>query len=346
MSSHTIVYLDQMYISNMAKARLGSIRDKVESAFWKSIFDDLKAAVLANKIACPESEFQRQEVRLNSIIEKTVGRIISELSWGLTFSPFEAILESQIEEAAYRFLGKTPPSIETWSKAFESDPLAAVESRMQDVFGLKGRIEVSFVPSKEAIDRDRRMKLEFTDEALKMLDEYRKNPLKWPDLLEQSKKGVVDGFMLKRARQSIIRQLNDNSLASRLNALQRIKELENLWDHLQSIGIDTNDLKEVKNFLESRELLDSPFIDIYGSIWAVIGECYIQGRRAENLKSDFYDTPILAMALPYCDVVTTDTFMKEVLVKRFQFDGKYKCKIFSASKTDRVAFQKLVKELI
>jgi hypothetical protein len=134
-------------------------------------------------------------------------------------------------------------------------------------------------------------------------------------------------------------------LASQLKALGKIKELENLWSRLQSIGIDTNDPKVVKNFLESRELLDSPFTDICGSIWAAIGECYIQGRKVEKLKSDFYDTPILATVLPYCDVITTDAFMKEVLVKRFQFDGKYKCKIFSASKTERTAFQELVKEL-
>jgi hypothetical protein len=37
--------------------------------------------------------------------------------------------------------------------------------------------------------------------------------------------------------------------------------------------------------------------------------------------------------------------MKEVLVKIFHLDEKYKCKIFAANQGDREAFQELIKEL-
>lgn len=98
------------------------------------------------------------------------------------------------------------------------------------------------------------------------------------------------------------------------------------------------------NFAESEELLDSPFVDINASIWAaIIVEYYIQGRRIG--KGDFYDVPILATVLPYGDVITTDSFMKEILVNRLHFDEKYKCKVFSAGKIDRLAFQELIKKL-
>ena len=61
MNSHTIIYLDQNYVSYMAKARIGRIKDDDQAKFWLSLFDNLKKAVLADKIACPESDFHSTE---------------------------------------------------------------------------------------------------------------------------------------------------------------------------------------------------------------------------------------------------------------------------------------------
>jgi len=342
MTSHTIVYLDQNYLSNMAKVSLGFPMNNVDSELWRSLFDDLKVAVLANRIACPELGFQRKEARLDRRIEEAVGRIIDELSWGLEFNPWEVILRLQIEDAAFRFLGKTPPRIETWSIPFKSDPQAPVESRMEDIFGTKGRIVVSFSPPDEVIEEDRQSKLEFMDEAQEILNRYSNNPLGWAELVLQSKRSLMDGFLGKTARESIIRQLKEDSALSQLRALERYNELVDLVNRLQEIGINT-DSSEVMNFLESEELLNIPFVDIYGSIWAAIGEYYRQRRKVQ--RGDLYDAPILAAVLPYCDIITTDRFMQGILVNRLHFDEKYKCKIFSAGKTDRQAFQKLIKEL-
>lgn len=328
----------------MAKAHLDFSMKDTDKRYWQKLFNDLRDLVLSDKIACPESEFHKQEARLDSRIEQTVGRIIGELSWGLMFSPFEVILESQMEEAAYRFLRKTPPLKKTWSKIFESDPLAPVKNRMRDFFGINGRIEVSLVPSKEFIHQERRSKREFVDEALKSLEKYSKNPLNWPELLLESKKGVIDGYIGRKARQSLIQYLNDGSEASYRKMMKRIEELENLWDRLRSIGINTEDPGMLNNFVEYG-LLECPFINIYGSIWAAIGDCYIRGRDIENIGSDYYDTAILATVLPYCDIITTDNFMKAILVKRFGFDNKYGCKIFSANKKDRVDFHNTVLKL-
>jgi hypothetical protein len=326
----------------MAKVCLGFPMNNVDSEFWQSLFNDLKAAVLADKIACPESQFQRKEACLDRRIEEAVGRIIDELSWGLEFNPWEVILRLQIEDAAYRFLGKNPPTRETWSIAFKSDPHAPVESRTEDIFGTKGRIAVSFSLPDEIIEEDRQSKLEFMDEAHEILNRYSNNPLDWSELVLQSKRSLMDGFLGKTAREAIIRQLKEDSALNQLRALEKYNELVDLVNRLQEIGINT-DNSEVMNFLESEKLLNIPFVDINGSIWAAIGEYYRQRRKVQG--GDLYDAPILATVLPYCDIITTDRFMKQILVDRLHFDKKYKCKIFSASKTDRQAFQKLVKEL-
>jgi len=342
MSSHIIVYLDQNYLSNMAKARLGSLKTEGDTNFWHSLFDDLKEAVLADKIACPESEFQRKEARLDRRIEEAVGRIIGELSWGLQFNPYEVILQSQIEDAAFRFLGKNPPLRETWSVAFTSDPQSPVESRMEDISGTKGQIDVSFSLPDELVEQDRQRKLEFVDVAQELLNEYSNNPLGWSELVLQSKRSFMDGFLGKTARQSIAQQSQEASPLSQQRALDRYYELVDLFNRLRGIGINTDNSK-VMNFMESEELLNIPFVDVNASIWAAIGECYLQGRKVK--KGDFYDAPILAAVLPYCDVITTDSFMKGTLVNRLRFDDKYNAKIFSAIRADRLAFQKFIREL-
>ncbi len=341
MNSHTIIYLDQMYLSNMAKAMLGLMKNKDNPEFWKPLFNGLKAAVMTNKIACPESEFQRKEASLDRRIERTVGKILDELSWGLQFNYWEDILIQQIEDAAFRFSRKCPPPSEPWAIAFNSDPQAPVESRMDDIYGVKGRISISYPLSDEITDEVRNNKQAFVKEGLEMLRKYSIKPLQWPKLLIQSKKGVVDGFIGQQANQEIIRQAQENSPSSQLKALNKLKELEDIWKRLQRAGINTNDTKAIMPFAESDKLLNSPFIDINGSIWAVIGQCFInQGRELD--KGDFYDVPILASVLPYCDIVTTDSFMKEILVNKLHFDKNYNCKILSPSETDRQTFYNLI----
>ena len=345
MSSHTIVYLDQNYVSYMAKAGIGRLKDEDDSKFWQLLFRDLKAAVLGNRIACPKSGFHRKETRLAGGIKEATEGVINELSCGLELNPWEVILQLQIEDAAFGFLGKSPPPRDAWSIAFNSDPLAPVESRTEHLSAAEGRMSVSDLIPDEVIERDRNLKRDFVVEGNERLNKYRTNPLEWSKLLLDSKKNVVDGFMGKPARQSIAHQEQSGSLLNRLTGLARRKQLEDLWNRLYCIGIDTNDRKMIRKFAESEEFLNSPFLEIYGSILAVIGEHRIQGR--ELGEGDNYDAGILASAVPYYDVIATERFMKAILTdSRLRFDRKYKCTIFSAGKTDPRAFHELINELI
>lgn len=333
MSSHIIVYLDQNYLSNMAKARIGSIKDEDQAKFWRSLFDDLKKAVLADKIACPELEFHRTESAFSKF-ENPILETIYELSLGLRFHPWRSILESQIEVAAIKYLGKPMEEEEPWAIAFESDPQAPAKSRnvAPKILGLS---------TSDEVQENRRRKIEFKYEAQKILEEYSKSRLGWRDLLLQSKRSFFDGLWGKTARLSIIQEAQADSFESQFSALYKISSLINLFDRLRDIGIDV-DSPKVMDFFKSEGLLNIPFADVNASIWAAIGRAY---RGEEQPKGDFYDVPILASSLPYCDIVTTDKSMKEILVNRLHFDDKYKAKIFSATKADRLSFREFIQGL-
>lgn len=214
MSLHTIIYLDQNYISNMTKAKIVVMRNAKQADFWKSLLDDLKKAVLANKIACPESDFHGIESMFDRRIEKQIMEVVDELSWGLEFNSWQSILTSQIEEAAFMYLNKQPQEKEAWSLAFKSDPLSPVESRMQNINGVMSRINVRlFLPS-EVADQDRQSKLAFYDEAQKLAEQYSKKPLNWSELVLQSKRSTMDGFLGGMARQNIDKLLAEGSPTS------------------------------------------------------------------------------------------------------------------------------------
>lgn len=315
--------------------------DKTEAKFWRLLFDELKKAVLSNKITCPKLDLQEAEAMFDSRLEEPITEVIDELSWGLEFRLWRSILDCQIEDAARQFLGKPIEERIPCAIAFESDPQAPVESRMTiDIGGTKTRVNVHLSLPSEVAEQDRKLKEEYEDIAQELLNKYRDNPLGWSQLLEQSKKSTVDGYIGEYSQQSIAKRLAEDSPWSQLSASSDYARLVNFWSRLNLIGIDTGNKDAVMRFANSSDLLDSPFIDIFSSIYAVIA-AYFPERKSR--ASDMYDATIMATTLPYCDIITTDKFMKEILVNILKFDKEYEVKVFSATVKDRLAFQKLVR---
>ncbi len=334
MSSHTIVYLDVNYLSNMAKARLGHVLEEYDCQFWDSLFNEVQEAVLADKVACPGLEFQLDEADFDSRIEPAVWEILCELSLGLKFNPWETIRQLQIEDATFEFMGKKIPEREPWAVAFKSDPQEAVARRMQNL----GRIRVHLAPSGEIVQHDRQVKKKGRD--------ARKDLLRLPadasfhkELLTQ-KLGLVSHILGSDNIRINKKLWQSNDTMDKLRGLSNIRKLKEFWSRLEQICI-TN--AKLGDFLSSDELLNTAYVDIFSSISTAIFKHY---KARPPKGSDSYDIGTLATVLPYCDVITTDKFMKNVLVgEQLRFDKKYKCKVFSCSKTDRQAFRELIRQL-
>lgn len=209
---------------------------------------------------------------------------------------------------------------------------------MQDIGGEKIGIDVYFLPPTKSVERERRLKSEFVVESQKILNGHiNARPEELPEAIEASKKSFIAGYMGNIAIQSILRQLKEGESLDKVIALGNYAGLVNLWKRLAAIGINKEDHDAVMAFANSSELLDRPFVEIFASIDAVLSTYFPSSRKAQ--AGDYYDLPIMAITLPYCDVVATDNFIKEVVVNILHFDNKYKTKIFSATKEDRLAFR-------
>ena len=314
MSPHTIVYLDQNYLSNMAKARHGFMKDEDEATFWRSLFDDLKKAV-SDSIIIPMSEFHEIETSLNTRIQVAIKDTLIQLSGGFQFKDWHSILEWQIIDAVTQFSGRKLTS--NYHPVFQSDPNTAVKDRFKDMIINRGTISLT---SYQVADPNY-----ITELKVRFVNLIKQSLNKWPDI-ENCSPNLI--------------------LSSKLDWLSSsLTSDPDMWSHIvqdiTGLGIQES---MINDYWVTGKLLDIPFIDIFSSLVAVL---YIKYKKGgQNVKeSDLFDISILATVLPYCSIVTTDKSMKEILVNRLHFDDKYKAMIFSATKTDRLAFQKFIREL-
>ena len=119
-----------------------------------------------------------------------IREVIDELSWGLKFHTSTTIMESQIYKAAKGFLGREVEEKESWTQAFRTNPHAAAESRMTDILGAKGRINVHISYPDEIIEHDRCLKAEFADDNILPV-KYQNNYSNWSELLSREKISLI-----------------------------------------------------------------------------------------------------------------------------------------------------------
>lgn len=90
-------------------------------------------------------------------------------------------------------------------------------------------------------------------------------------------------------------------------------------------------------FINNPESVDSvPFINIFCSLWA--STIYHEQTRKYE-PGDLLDIVALACAIPYCQIVTTDTNMKN-MVERLNLDKEYGVSIYSPTSKDLIRLEK------
>lgn len=340
---HKIIYLDQNYISNLAKARAGLIKDSEETILWRELFDTLKVAVSVDKIVCPSSNFLRTDAIYDTRLEVSVQEIIDELSLDLQFCHWHDIFESQIEDAVKLFFDNRTSKTEGLINIFKSAPKITEQNLVRDV--VDAGISTDISQPEEMAEHERKRKEEFVVIGRELNEDCGRKPMDWSRLVQESKKSTINGYMGVDAVQQNVSQMQSDTVLERMGGYADDARLSSLFDRLKESGLDSSDQNTLMKFCNSRELLNSPFIDIYSSLWAAIAEC--SRRQGGDIRnSDYYDVPILSMALPYCDSIATDGFMKETIVNLLHFNKKYKAEIFSGSKEDLITFKKYIDDLV
>ena len=268
-----IIYLDQNFVSDMAKAKfVGDPSFASKPQDYAALYDRLKMFVDGDRAICPGSIFHSLET-IKPELAETVQRVVASLSYGLCFRDPWEILRFQAYRAAKEFLNLPSEGTPEWEIAFEDNPQEPVERGSG--FRIAWQTDTSPPRPKQYMNDRKAASGKFT----------------WADLPKRTRE-QEDG---------LIQHLYGNQIDER-----SVGQASLLWAALQPVEA----LKErLAGFLKSDHLRNCPFINILCTLNAAM-DCE-EGRQPR--ESDALDTLIMAGFLPYCDIVATSKDMVALL---------------------------------
>jgi len=300
-----IIYLDQNFVSNMAKAKfLGDPGLASKLHDYAVLYDRLKMLVDGDRVICPESLFHSLET-IDLKLAKAAQSVVSNLSYGLSLrSPWE-VARFQAYRAAREFLKLPREEAPEWQDAFEDDPHEPVDNRTVHLG--KGRALATIAWQTDSSPPT----------PVKYMNDRKaaNGKFSWPDLpvrIRVQKDGLIQCLY-----------------GSRINECS-IGEAGLLWDSWQSLGAPEERLAD---FLKADELRNCPFIDILSTLSAAL-DCE-KGRGPR--EGDALDTLIMAVVLPYCDVVATSKDMVALLIQTGLVKS-YRARLYSAKPQEVQSF--------
>jgi hypothetical protein len=291
-----IMYLDQNFVSNMAKARTGSLKDQG----WLHLYEILSSLVRnQQKVVCPESLFHEIESNLSGALVQAIQQVVNDLAWGLKLKPWQALLRWQVYQAMHKFLGKEEPP-PSWREVFSHDPEEPTRNRS---IVLNGRELLVYTP--------------------------------WGSLPELTESDLRLKEKLPKAMADIRKAVAGKDFASQVEVEKRTfvevhyrgAELPMLHDMWKNLG---GEKTKLENFLFSDCFKTCRFVDIVAHLYA--GLAVLNPDRTPK-ASDYYDALILATVMPYCAVIAGDSYMKH-LVEQIELDKRYGVQMFSAKQDD------------
>ena len=291
-----IIYLDQNFVSNFAKAGTRSLKDRK----WLCLYEILSDLVRnQQKVICPESLFHEIESNLSETLVSAIQAVVNRLSWGLRLRSWQVILRSQVYRAMHRFLGRQEP-VPSWRDAFSHDPQEPTRKRSNILYGKELLIYTPWGSLPELTESDLRLKD------------------KLPKAMEDIKKAAAG-----------------RDFASQVEVEKRtFVEVHYRGPELSMLHVMWKDLGGEKTKLEKFLFSDCfkicPFLDIVTHLYA--GLAVLDPHRAP-MASDYYDAQILATGMPYCPVIAGDSYMKH-LVEQIKLDKRYGVQMFSAKQDD------------
>lgn len=328
------VYLDQNFISNLAKARAG----RVEGGHWLSLYELLDGLVHnREKVACPASFFHQRESSMSQELAPGIEEVVTRLSWGLQLKPWQQALRFQVHRAMCRFLAK-PEKPSQWFEAFCHDPDAPTTDRSVRFRGTDLLLHLRWQIPLELINSDKRIRERYPELMGKV-----KTAVAGTDFeshVEVEKRAFVDYHYLVPAKRAEEAFCSDRPLGTLADVWGPFEGGE--WSILQEMWRDLGgERAQLNDFLASEHFKACPFLDIQSRLYAAL-LVYDPDRLPK--PGDYYDTQIIATAMPHCDVLAIDSYMKG-LAGRIGLDKKYGVQVFSARQADLESLLAFLEEL-
>jgi hypothetical protein len=298
---------------------------------------ELRRLVEEDKVVCPRSTVHDQETDFDSRLADATHAVIRELSGDTGFLIYRTIEDGQTSRALRRYLGLPADAEGKWQQAFDSNPQHPLT---------RPRLWVRIPVPEAFIKDDRSRKARIHDFHVQQASLRVGQPtLNFVEARARQLAGVVDQVyrkavieFLQRYREwlqgnspHLSNSSTDAEVVDFLNALGPPSGYRLLCEYAALTGqAHISPDERYWGFFESRDFDSIFFYDIFCSLEAGL-VVYEPARKPK--PSDAYDFAALASVLPYVDIVTTDSAMKNMLVK-LGLHKRYSVEVYSSRLAD------------
>jgi hypothetical protein len=344
-----ILYLDQFFISNIAKAldpKSKGHDDILKQPFWLEAYKKIDRLISLNLIICPDSFFHNDESLLSGDPNfKTLRKVYERLSHGCTFYDYNTIIRFQIDEHAKNYFAGNPKYQFKFyaEKMMHGDPHRWL-----------GRLRVSvhnepYTGQIDSIRKERVAQYQGVTEVFKRWQtEKGKKFVEWvkeegdafgPVTLRthlkhlQKQKTLADKYAksyLEGVQPKI--DFNDIFPPSSSDIIQQILSVIKIF----GINDESEQLRLLIEYLHSKYLRDVPAIHISSVLFAGIARKASVGQKEPPNIGTITDINAISSLLPYCDAMFIDNPMAHLLYENpaRQELTRYPTKIFCLNKAD------------
>ncbi|MCK9526112.1 MAG: hypothetical protein M0R49_09335 [Limnochordia bacterium] len=249
-----IIYLDQNFLSNLAKTiHLSSWEDPLEASY-RTLYDILSDLTECNKIICPTSYFHREESEMGYRVRDFLWHFAERLGYGLSFKHSADIRKSQLIAAAKAYCGLPDTENKKLTTVFNRDPHIQVEQLSSPA------LLINIPNSQEFTEYLRLSKSSFTDEYWEYKVYCRGKRQTYANEYDIQRKQLVLEIFIPRLELNI-HESKLEYLLERLGA-SSVNEFNNdICNILQNSA-------NPSGFFTSTELLSSNYIHIFASLIA------------------------------------------------------------------------------
>jgi hypothetical protein len=309
------LYLDTNFISELSKADIG-FEDTPNYNLLSELLSIIRKGVHSTLIKCVTSQLSLSEIQSlasSPDLLKHANSLIHELCSGYYIKPWEDILVHQTAVEFVKYLEIHRDISINWTAFTHKNPDTIPTTSVQNAKNTfrSGIGEILSGRSSE-------------DSFIRVYEIERKAIIN-----ETFRRPVLECLGIPTYGQKFDRRGKSSFLSQLLKAAR--------------ISIDDFDLVKLLAFLESPSIDAIDYIHIFCSINASI-RVYEKSRHYQ--RSDLFDLPILASAIPYCNIISTDKNMKSHVCNRLHFDSKYDVNFFSLSAPDLQALTKKIQNLL
>ncbi len=306
-----IVYLDQNFASNLAKALyLSGWKDPLAN-FYRELNDLLSNLTDRDLIICPTSPFHTEESELGHRVKDFIWHFVEQLGYGLSFKSHPEIMECQVVAAARAYCNLPTTQRLTWEVAFNRDPQVPIGQLS------KPALLVSFPNSQEFNEYLRLSRTSIADEYWTYKVHCKGKRQTYADELEAQKKQLVLEIFKPR--------LTLNIKSSKLEQFLNLLGLAGVIQFHRSVCETLQHSADPEGFFVSTQLLDCPYIHVWASL--VAADIFFHPEKTPT-ASLFMDFEIVASVLPYIDILATDSYIYE-LIRNARPSERFSAHIFT-----------------